>query len=147
MGVSFPLFSPLCSSHWLLLVYSLYTFRQVGGLFCSGFNIFYLLPIKKKKKKKYICDKLGAFHLYALPLGGVLRISFLIHLRIFPFSFLFSLLIRPLTLFPLFALTIMYKYACFLSLLINENQRILSLFRIRNNLFISINKTIMMLNF
>ena len=35
---------------------------------------------------KYICDKLGAFDLYALALGGVLRISLLIHLGFFSFS-------------------------------------------------------------
>ena len=35
---------------------------------------------------KYLCDKLGAFDLYAPSKGGVLRISFLIHLGIFSFS-------------------------------------------------------------
>ena len=41
---------------------------------------------------KYICEKLGAFDLYAPALEGVLRISFLINLGIF--SFFLSLLIR-----------------------------------------------------
>ena len=35
---------------------------------------------------KYICDKLGAFDLYAPVLGEVLRFSFLIHLGSFCFS-------------------------------------------------------------
>ena len=44
---------------------------------------------------KYICDKFGAFDLYAPALGGMLRISFPIHLGIFSlFPFLFSILIR-----------------------------------------------------
>ena len=55
----------------------------------------------------------------------LLRISFLIHLGIFSFfNFLFILLIR-LTLFPLFSLTLLYKYVCSLSMLIDENKRIL----------------------
>ena len=36
---------------------------------------------------KYICDKLDTFYLYAPARGGVLRFSFLIHLRFFFFSF------------------------------------------------------------
>ena len=44
---------------------------------------------------KNICDKLGAFDLYAPVLGRLLKINFLIHLGIFSFfHFLFSLLIR-----------------------------------------------------
>ena len=35
---------------------------------------------------KYICGKLGAFDLYALACGGVLRISLLIHVGFFFFS-------------------------------------------------------------
>ena len=37
-------------------------------------------------KIKYICDKLGAFDLYAPAKGGVLRFSLLIHLGFFSFS-------------------------------------------------------------
>ena len=49
----------------------------------------------KGPRIKYMDDKLGAFDLYAPARGGVLRISFLIHLGIFSFfPFLFSLVIR-----------------------------------------------------
>ena len=37
-------------------------------------------------KIKYICDKFGAFDLYALAWGGVLRFSLLIHLGFFSLS-------------------------------------------------------------
>ena len=40
----------------------------------------------KDPRIKYLCDKFGVFYLYAPTRGGVLRISFLIHLRIFSFS-------------------------------------------------------------
>ena len=69
----------------------------------------------------------GKIHCFSLIM---LRISLLIHLGIFSFFlFLFSLLIRLFTLFPLFALTLKeYKYECSLTLLFNENQIILFLF-------------------
>ena len=37
-------------------------------------------------RMKYICDKLGAFDLYAPARGRVLRFNFLIHLGLFSFS-------------------------------------------------------------
>ena len=40
----------------------------------------------KGPKIKYMCDKLGAFDLYAPTLGGMLRFSLLIRLGFFSFS-------------------------------------------------------------
>ena len=47
VGVSFQLFVLLLYFCWLLLVYSLYTFRQPVGFFV--FYIYCLYPLKKKK--------------------------------------------------------------------------------------------------